>query len=232
MSKTRIYTLISAVCYIIYAICIWLYIPHYNPSFIGLLMFGIYICIYIGMAVLLYLKKNNMLWFIFQIVQTCITYLIWELFWHEYPSVIVWIILSEVFLCIVFLCNTTPIKNEVKVNAITKWISLLPAIFLLIGYALYWYKRNRVLAYNSFNDNLKNYLPFFLPLYRLIGQICKIIATLFSSIWVTNTRTSNAKKVVQEKVYSADDLKAYKELLDLGAITEDEFEKKKKQCLK
>lgn len=228
MSKTRIYTLISAVCYIIYAISMCPTMLQSDDLTISLLVL-IHLGIYIGMAVLLYLKKNNMLWFIFQIIQTCITFFLWANFLDDYLPAIVLIRLSEVFLCIVFLCNTTPIKNEVKVNAITKWISLLPAIIMLIGYALYWNTWNKII---SDNDYFRNLYPFYLLLYRLIGQICKIIATLFSSIWVTNTRTSNAKKVVQEKVCSADDLKAYKELLDLGAITEKEFEKKKKQCLK
>ena len=228
MSKTRIYTLISAVCYIIYAISMCPTMLQSDDLTISLLVL-IHLGIYIGMAVLLYLKKNNILWFIFQIIQTCITFFLWANFMDDYLPAIVLIRLSEVFLCIVFLCNTTPIKNEVKVNEITKWISLLPAIIMLIGYALYWNTRNKII---SDNDYLRNFYPFYLLLYNLIGQICKIIATLFSSIWVTNARTSNVKKVVQEKVCSADDLKAYKELLDLGAITEEEFEKKKKQCLK
>lgn len=228
MSKTRIYTLISAVCYIIYAISMCPTMLQSDDLTISLLVL-IHLGIYIGMAVLLYLKKNNMLWFIFQIIQTCITFFLWANFMDDYLPAIVLIRLSEVFLCIVFLCNTTPIKNEVKVNEITKWISLLPAIIMLIGYALYWNTRNKII---SDNDYLRNFYPFYLLLYNLIGQICKIIATLFSSIWVTNARTSNVKKVVQEKVCSADDLKAYKELFDLGAITEEEFEKKKKQCLK
>lgn len=228
MSKTKIYTLISAVCYIIYAISMCPTILQSDDLTISLLVL-IHLGIYIGMAVLLYLKKNNMLWFIFQIIQTCITFFLWANFMDDYLPAIVLIRLSEVFLCIVFLCNTTPIKNEVKVNEITKWISLLPAIIMLIGYALYWNTRNKII---SDNDYLRNFYPFYLLLYNLIGQICKIIATLFSSIWVTNARTSNVKKVVQEKVCSADDLKAYKELFDLGAITEEEFEKKKKQCLK
>ena len=228
MSKTRIYTLISAVCYIIYAISMCPTMLQSDDLTISLLVL-IHLGIYIGMAVLLYLKKNNILWFIFQIIQTCITFFLWANFMDDYLPAIVLIRLSEVFLCIVFLCNTTPIKNEVKVNEITKWISLLPAIIMLIGSALYWNTRNKII---SDNDYLRNFYPFYLLLYNLIGQICKIIATLFSSIWVTNARTSNVKKVVQEKVCSADDLKAYKELLDLGAITEEEFEKKKKQCLK
>ena len=228
MSKTKIYTLISAVCYIIYAISMCPTMLQSDDLTISLLVL-IHLGIYIGMAVLLYLKKNNMLWFIFQIIQTCITFFLWANFMDDYLPAIVLIRLSEVFLCIVFLCNTTPIKNEVKVNEITKWISLLPAIIMLIGYALYWNTRNKII---SDNDYLRNFYPFYLLLYNLIGQICKIIATLFSSIWVTNARTSNVKKVVQEKVCSADDLKAYKELFDLGAITEEEFEKKKKQCLK
>lgn len=228
MSKTRIYTLISAVCYIIYAISMCPTMLQSDDLTISLLVL-IHLGIYIGMAVLLYLKKNNILWFIFQIIQTCITFFLWANFMDDYLPAIVLIRLSEVFLCIVFLCNTTPIKNEVKVNEITKWISLLPAIIMLIGYALYWNTRNKII---SDNDYLRNFYPFYLLLYNLIGQICKIIATLFSSIWVTNARTSNVKKVVQEKVCSADDLKAYKELFDLGAITEEEFEKKKKQCLK
>lgn len=228
MSKTRIYSLISAVCYTIYAFPMCLTVFPSDDLTRSLLMLT-HLGIYIGMAILLYLKKNNMLWFIFQIIQTCITFFLWENFWDAYQPAIALIRLSEVFLCIVFLCNTTPIKNEVKVNAITKRISLLPAIIMLIGYALYWNTRNKII---SDNDYFRNFYPFYLLLYDFIRLMCKIIATLFSSIWVTNTRTSNAKKVVQEKNGSADDLKAYKELLDLGAITEEEFEKKKEQCLK
>lgn len=49
---------------------------------------------------------------------------------------------------------------------------------------------------------------------------------------ITNEKNTTYKSSSDVAVSSADELKKYKELLDMGAITQDEFDTKKKQLLK
>ena len=67
-------------------------------------------------------------------------------------------------------------------------------------------------------------LGIFIPIVA-----CILMQDRINTICVAKTPESEYEK--EEKMSFADELKKYKELLDMGAITQEEFDAKKKQLL-
>ena len=57
------------------------------------------------------------------------------------------------------------------------------------------------------------------------------IYKIISEILIERQNNKNSDKIAVQTLDTADQLKKYKELLDIGAISQEEFEAKKKQIL-
>lgn len=146
-------------------------------------------------------------------------------------NIIGWFIL---FVSILFLT----ISNKKEQLNITKVISFFPA-------GVYFF---RLVISGSLKDYLKNFLNAW---EILLNNLFCLFGLLFIGLWIwcecsnklnslaskvpvnvnfansSNTHSSTASSVIG----GADKLKAYKELLDSGVITEEEFEKMKQEVL-
>ena len=112
----------------------------------------------------------------------------------------------------------------------------LPSIVQLGYYLLYWF------------SGAINWIPSDLQIWVILRQVSMLIALLFAGLWLKkdvalsssigvngqssfNPQMNEQNAVTSTMIGGADRLKQYKELLDLGAITQEEFEDKKKQIL-
>ena len=79
-------------------------------------------------------------------------------------------------------------------------------------------------AFNT-NENLITYLP------KYQDEVNKIYDFVNDKILVINQSKSQPTQVVQNEVSPMAKLKEAKELLDMGVITQEEFDKIKAKCL-
>lgn len=103
-------------------------------------------------------------------------------------------------------------------------ITTLIIFFIIIADGVIWGFVTRAIVkgkgYEKYNSWF--WCGFFLALIGVIVAACKP---------AVNTTQSYAPVPVQPQASDADELKKYKELLDSGAITQEEYDAKKKQLL-
>ena len=227
MTKTesgKKYALISAICYAVYAIYNIIdgiiYVSNYEYATITAFDILFWIGM-LGMAIALFVKNQkiviaaagvNTLLGAYYIV----TYFsLWNLCdFLAYASVVVFVILT------------------LKGNDVVKKIWFVPAAVLLLGCVIDWIE----------------FLSATWIWKSMLVSIVEIVALLFVGMWIKEDATPAEAAPVNEyatfnpqSVYSttavsstiggADKLKMYKDLLDSGTITQEEFDAKKKEIL-
>lgn len=218
------YALIAAICYAVYAIYNIIdgiiYVSNYEYATITVFNILFWIGM-LGMAVALFVKNQkiviaaagvNTLLGAYYIV----TYFsLWNLCdFLAYASVVVFVILT------------------LKGNDVVKKIWFVPAAVLLLGCVIDWIE----------------FLSATWIWKSMLVSIVEIVALLFVGMWIKEDATPAEAAPVNEyatfnpqSVYSttavsstiggADKLKMYKDLLDSGTITQEEFDAKKKEIL-
>ena len=230
MTKTesgKKYALIAAICYAVYAIynIINRIIYVSNSEYATITVFNILFWIgMLGMAVALFVKNQkiviaaagvNALLGAYYIV----TYFsLWNLCdFLAYASVVVFVVLT------------------LKGNDVVKKIWFVPAAVLLLGCVIGWITGG--------------YFEFLSAAWKsMLVSIVEIVALLFAGMWVKeivapaeaspvneyatfNPQSINSTPASSSAIGGADKLKMYKDLLESGTITPDEFDAKKKQIL-
>ena len=230
MTKTesgKKYALIAAICYAVYAIYNIINIIIYvsNSEYATITVFNILFWIgMLGMAVALFVKNQkiviaaagvNALLGAYYIV----TYFsLWNLCdFLAYASVVVFVILT------------------LKGNDVVKKIWFVPAAVLLLGCVIGWITGG--------------YFEFLSAAWKsMLVSIVEIVALLFVGMWVKeivapaeaspvneyatfNPQSINSTPASSSAIGGADKLKMYKDLLESGTITQEEFDAKKKQIL-
>lgn len=219
--------MIAAICYAVYAIynIINGIIFVSNSEYATITVFNILFWIgMLGMAVALFVKNQkiviaaagvNALLGAYYIV----TYFsLWNLCdFLAYASVVVFVILT------------------LKGNDVVKKIWFVPAAVLFLGCVIGWITGG--------------YFEVLLAAWKsMLVSIVEIVALLFAGMWVKeivapaeaspvneyatfNPQTYSNQTASNDVIGGADKLKMYKELLDSGTITQEEFDAKKKQIL-
>ena len=230
MTKTesgKKYALIAAICYAVYAIynIINRIIYVSNSEYATITVFNILFWIgMLGMAVALFVKNQkiviaaagvNALLGAYYIV----TYFsLWNLCdFLAYTSVVVFVVLT------------------LKGNDVVKKIWFVPAAVLLLGCVIGWITGG--------------YFEFLSAAWKsMLVSIVEIVALLFAGMWVKeivapaeaspvneyatfNPQSINSTPASSSAIGGADKLKMYKDLLESGTITQEEFDAKKKQIL-
>ena len=230
MTKTesgKKYALIAAICYAVYAIynIINRIIYVSNSEYATITVFNILFWIgMLGMAVALFMKNQkivitaagvNALLGAYYIV----TYFsLWNLCdFLAYASVVVFVVLT------------------LKGNDVVKKIWFVPAAVLLLGCVIGW--------------TTGGYFEFLSAAWKsMLVSIVEIVALLFAGMWVKeivapaeaspvneyatfNPQSINSTPASSSAIGGADKLKMYKDLLESGTITQEEFDAKKKQIL-
>lgn len=230
MTKTesgKKYALIAAICYAVYAIynIINRIIYVSNSEYATITVFNILFWIgMLGMAVALFVKNQkiviaaagvNALLGAYYIV----TYFsLWNLCdFLAYASVVVFVVLT------------------LKGNDVVKKIWFVPAAVLLLGCVIGWITGG--------------YFEFLSAAWKsMLVSIVEIVALLFAGMWVKeivapaeaspvneyatfNPQSINSTPASSSAIGGADKLKMYKDLLESGTITQEEFDAKKKQIL-
>ena len=230
MTKTesgKKYALIAAICYAVYAIynIINRIIYVSNSEYATITVFNILFWIgMLGMAVALFVKNQkiviaaagvNALLGAYYIV----TYFsLWNLCdFLAYASVVVFVVLT------------------LKGNDVVKKIWFIPAAVLLLGCVIGWTTGG---SFEFLSAAWKS----------LLVSIVEIVALLFAGMWVKeivapaeaspvneyatfNPQSINSTPASSSAIGGADKLKMYKDLLESGTITPEEFDAKKKQIL-
>ena len=227
MTKTesgKKYALIAAICYAVYAIYNIIdgiiYVSNYEYATITVFNILFWIGM-LGMAVALFVKNQkiviaaagvNALLGAYYIV----TYFsLWNLCdFLAYASVVVFVILT------------------LKGNDVVKKIWFVPAAVLLLGCVIDWIE----------------FLSATWIWKSMLVSIVEIVALLFAGMWVKeivapaearsvneyatfNPQSVNSTPASSSAIGGADKLKMYKDLLDSGTITQEEFDAKKKEIL-
>lgn len=230
MTKTesgKKYALIAAICYAVYAIYNIINIIIYvsNSEYATITVFNILFWLgMLGMAVALFVKNQkiviaaagvNALLGAYYIV----TYFsLWNLCdFLAYTSVVVFVVLT------------------LKGNDVVKKIWFIPAAVLLLGCVIGWIT--------------DGYFEFLSAAWKsMLVSIVEIVALLFVGMWVKeivapaeaspvneyatfNPQSINSTPASSSAFGGADKLKMYKDLLDSGTITQEEFDAKKKEIL-
>ena len=218
------YALIAAICYAVYAIYNIIdgiiYVSNYEYATITVFNILFWIGM-LGMAVALFVKNQkiviaaagvNALLGAYYIV----TYFsLWNLCdFLAYASVVVFVILT------------------LKGNDVVKKIWFVPAAVLLLGCVIDWIE----------------FLSATWIWKSMLVSIVEIVALLFAGMWVKeivapaeassvneyatfNPQSVNSTPASSSAIGGADKLKMYKDLLDSGTITQEEFDAKKKEIL-
>lgn len=125
-----------------------------------------------------------------------------------------------------------------KGNDIVKKLWFTPAVFMLAYHVINIIQINEIIDF-SYYFSIRLLLDICFPLFVTIAGL------ILTGLWLKNdsseseatTAAMNSQDFSRTSVYSsavsvADKLKAYKDLLDCGAINEEEFKAKKSELLK
>lgn len=125
-----------------------------------------------------------------------------------------------------------------KGNDIVKKLWFTPAVFMLAYHVINIIQINEIIDF-SYYFSIRLLLDICFPLFVTIAGL------ILTGLWLKNdsseseatTAAMNSQAFSRTSVYSsavsvADKLKAYKDLLDCGAINEEEFKAKKSELLK
>ena len=229
-SKAKTIACIAAICYILYGITIlidWV-IPsfrrqEYLMAFMPIVFFGGLI----GLAVahMLGNKKAAVIAAGVTVLYWVYRLTIWFCAWNIFGF------LAAVSLVLLFVC-------ALKGNDIVKKLWFAPAVFMLAYHIINIIQINEIIDF-SYYFSVRLLLRVCFPLFVIIAGL------ILTGLWLKNgsseseatTAAMNSQAISRTSVYSsavsvADKLKTYKDLLDCGAITEEEFKAKKSELLK
>lgn len=230
MTKTesgKKYALIAAICYAVYAIynIINRIIYASKSEYFTITVFNILFWIgMLGMVVALFMKNQKIVIAAAGVNALLGAYYFVSYFslWNlcdflAYASVVVFVILT------------------LKGNDVVKKIWFVPAAVLLLGCVIGWITGG--------------YFEFLSAAWKsMLVSIVEIVALLFAGMWVKeivapaeaspvneyatfNPQSINSTPASSSAIGGADKLKMYKDLLESGTITQEEFDAKKKQIL-
>lgn len=238
ISKERIYAWMAALCLAICAFYeigqqIFIMIQYnYNTITWDVVVYGF---VQLGFIVLLVIAKKNIGFLFFTGINVLMN-LYYLVLWLSIGNLCAFV--ADVMLFLIFLFNIilNVNNNTVAAMTVTKALGIISVIMRFAGILIDWVQWHNW-EYLS-NDWI----------YILI-QIISVAAVLFIVIWLTTTlktketddieyypcATYNMQNVNMQFngiIGGADKLKLWKELLDSGAITQEEFEKRKKEILR
>lgn len=227
MTKTesgKKYALIAAICYAVYAIYniidVIIYVSNHEYATITVFKILFWIRM-LGMAVALFVKNQKIVIAaagvnaLLGAYYTVTYFSLWNLCdFLAYASVVVFVILT------------------LKGNDVVKKIWFVPAAVLLLGCVIDWIE----------------FLSATWIWKSMLVPIVEIVALLFAGMWVKeivapaeaspvneyatfNPQSVNSTPASSSAIGGADKLKMYKDLLESGTITQEEFDAKKKQIL-
>lgn len=197
--------------------------------------------ILLSMAILLLINKRSIGFPLITGINALRYLYITRSFWKDfsyYPTtnkvVVLCFILSNVTLFVIFLISM--IRTTYTRNMINE-LWFIPGIIQVVGCLFYcWW------TYSYYNDGFHYDLRSTIAIILTpAGEIFYAIACVLSCLWI-KTVSSEDKKTVPDTLSNiinepeptlggADKLLQYKELLDLGIITQEEFDEKKNQVL-
>ncbi|MFI3325245.1 MAG: SHOCT domain-containing protein [Clostridia bacterium] len=221
------YALIAAICYTITAVYNIinniLYVSNYEYASITVLNILSW-SILIGFATTLYIKNAKAIIFVtsaytlLNIYYLISNFSLWDLF--------IFIAIGALVLIIIFALNG---------NDIVKKMWFIPSLVMMVGNIIGW------ISYEYFD-----YISYVWK-SMLIGVV-EVVALIFVGLWLRGNGFPSVEEPTNEyavfnpnvvpvssasnnTIGGADKLKMYKELLDSGTITQEEFDAKKKQIL-
>lgn len=137
---------------------------------------------------------------------------IWKSFFIEVGVLDLWVIPASIAM-LVITCLTM-VKNKT-----VKYIWFLPGVILLCGRTIFWN------LYGAFSI-----LSFYWDV--ILFSLVEVAGLIFAGLWMKEQiQIVGTTLNKTTSIGGADELKMYKELLDSGVITQEEFEAKKKQIL-
>lgn len=235
-SKAKTIACIAAICYILYGITIlidWV-IPsfrrqEYLMAFMSIVFFGGLI----GLAVAHMLGNKKA-----AVIAAGVTVLYWVY------RLTIWFCALNIFGFLAAVSLVLLFVFALKGNDVVKKLWFAPAVFMLVYLIIYIIEIIDILDLHDILDfyyyfNIRILLSSYVPLFVTIAGL------ILTGLWLKNgssesettTAAMNPQAVSQTYVHSsavsvADKLKTYKDLLDCGAITEEEFKAKKSELLK
>lgn len=230
--NAKLYPLIAAVCLALYTVySVWNSVTRATASEYYSITWQtvVWWAIDGGLAVLLFMKKKNI-----GFVIAAAAGVLMELFYlTQYFSIYnLWVAIVYVALLALFMINVIPSFGK---NAnMTKILGFVPAGLYLAYYLFMWTK-------NGYFSDISYTWKY------IISSLILVAGFLFAGMWLRETVVITTP-VEESNKYSvfdpastashpnlstggADKLMMYKELLDSGAITQAEFDEKKKQIL-
>ena len=232
-SKAKTIACIAAICYILYGITIlidWV-IPsfrrqEYLMAFMPIVFFGGLI----GLAVAHMLGNKKA-----AVIAAGVTVLHWVY------SLTIWFCAWNIFGFLAAVSLVLLFVFALKGNDIVKKLWFAPAVFMLAYHIIniiQIIQINEIIDF-SYYFSVRLLLRVCFPLFVIIAGL------ILTGLWLKNgsseseatTAAMNSQAISRTSVYSsavsvADKLKTYKDLLDCGAITEEEFKAKKSELLK
>lgn len=160
----KTYSLIGAVCSIICSIYFFMRPFSYGATIIGIYNIVPYVLPYIMIAVLLLLRKKNVIWLIPSGICLYQTFRQWHWFLFDDTldcAVAICLILAQIILFIILLCNTIP-ALEKKAMAINEVLWFVPALLMFIGCVINIF--NYYTIRNYFIGNIMNLLQVIIAL--------------------------------------------------------------------
>lgn len=229
-SKAKTIACIAAICYILYGITIlidWV-IPsfrrqEYLMAFMPIVFFGGLI----GLAVAHMLGNKKA-----AVIAAGVTVLYWVY------RLTIWFCAWNIFRFLAAVSLVLLFVFALKGNDIVKKLWFAPAVFMLAYHIINIIQINEIIDF-SYYFSVRLLLRVCFPLFVIIAGL------ILTGLWLKNgsseseatTAAMNSQAISRTSVYSsavsvADKLKTYKDLLDCGAITEEEFKAKKSELLK
>ena len=229
-SKAKTIACIAAICYILYGITIlidWV-IPsfrrqEYLMAFMPIVFFGGLI----GLAVAHMLGNKKA-----AVIAAGVTVLYWVY------RLTIWFCAWNIFGFLAAVPLVLLFVFALKGNDIVKKLWFAPAVFMLAYHIINIIQINEIIDF-SYYFSVRLLLRVCFPLFVIIAGL------ILTGLWLKNgsseseatTAAMNSQAISRTSVYSsavsvADKLKTYKDLLDCGAITEEEFKAKKSELLK
>lgn len=229
-SKAKTIACIAAICYILYGITIlidWVIPSFRRQEYLMAFMLIVFFGGLIGLAVAHMLGNKKA-----AVIAAGVTVLYWVY------RLTIWFCAWNIFGFLAAVSLVLLFVFALKGNDIVKKLWFAPAVFMLAYHIINIIQINEIIDF-SYYFSVRLLLRVCFPLFVIIAGL------ILTGLWLKNgsseseatTAAMNSQAISRTSVYSsavsvADKLKTYKDLLDCGAITEEEFKAKKSELLK
>ena len=146
---------------------------------------------------------------------------------------------------IIWIYKTTEYTNQLKPSEERNSVVNVLLCLFIPFYTIFWYYKTAEIIYDCIDDNDSSFktmvlvFSIFIPIVSSIfvqDKINKADVVTISSMPIASSTTNNSNFANQYTNYknefsNIEDIKKYKELLDIGAITQEEFDIKKREIL-